>query len=1392
MKDVFDSTESWVAIVGMAGRFPCAPDLDSYWDLLVSGRDAGVDLALDAIIEAGVPAEIAGATRYVKRTFKLDGVDEFDASLFGFTPATAVVLDPQQRLFLQTVHHALEDAAIDPWSVPVRTGVFAATGTSAYLLNNLMSGDPNDSMAYGANMRAVELALSNDKDYIATRIAHTLNLTGPAMSVQTACSSSLVAVHLACQSLLIGDCDAAVAGGVSVRVPQDVGYFAEPGSIMSPTGRCRPFDAAADGTVFGSGVVAVVLKSYQTALEDGDPIRGIIRGSAINNDGNLKMGFSAPSVMQQAQVVADALAIAGVTPAEIGFIEGHGTGTPLGDPVEVQALMRAFAGSSTPCVLGSVKGNVGHLEAAAGMASLIKTVLTLQRGVIPGTCHYEAPNPELRLDGTPFMITAEPSEWSDVTRKAGVTSLGVGGTNVHLVVQSAEDPEATASAERPAMLRLSAATEEALTRSRLILADHLVRERPCLDAVATTLERRHRTHSHRCTIVARTVNDAASRLQGPVIQRMALPCAESSSLVFVYAGQGAQFPAMGMQLAQAEPDFAAPLYEALDHLSEISCRNLAHVLATATAAEINRTDLSQPLLFAVQYAWTKALETRGLVPEIVVGHDIGEFAAATTAKVMDLETAARLVCERGRLMAACPPGAMMSFRGESTTILDAALVEKADVAAINSPHDIVLAASAERLERVVDRLSSAEVTVHRLVTSHAYHSVAMEPAAAAFVDSMRAAALRAPQLPMTSNLTGGWLTAAEAIDPERWGRQIRQTVRFADDLDLVLGRGSVILVEVGPGRALTSAAKISASWDDSKHRGVLTLGPKSAPQDGDDLARCIGDLWANGRAVASDVGAGAVRAINLPGYPFERAKYWHAPQPRSGTATAPPSRTTTAAHKQEAQSLSSITDLLITRVEETLGLTGVTAQDDFFALGGDSVVAIRLAAEMTQLGWSLTPQDVLEAGSIGYLATRLSEGLIDPDTDEDGHVLVDLVPTQLRLLHEGARPWSAWRVPLLVRSQTRLGQDTVEQAIASLVRRHDILRLAIDATTLPLTGRLDTDRRVPMTFHGAGEVSDAEEILATCCAKPPADDSVVEAHLWDGESGGSLLGLALPHAFVDDASQVILLDELAKLLDGVEDLPPTTSSWVSWTRLASRLAKHPLVTQGTEQRSAGASVRRPMQRSYQRSVLPLEPNLAADLVAAQQSSRVTMKAILADALGEVLANRSSSGTVTIELEGTMRALRVKGSDLSRTVGWFTTIYPVAWHEGQGATAPPLQGFGYDAIRLAPDQAPKWPPQARVLLYYRAVDPAPVAASIEIVRSSALEAQVPPGLGHELQVEVTREDDEITAVWWYDTTVVETGEVEALQHDFVEALRERSRSNELPEELRESLADELGL
>lgn len=628
---VEEPTEA-IALIGMAGRFPKAQDVEEYWANLVAGRDCLDDLDDDELRANGVPDAVLRAPGYVRRVASLAGYDRFDTDFFGFAPGTAAALDPQQRLFLEVCWHALEDAAHMPENFDGATGVFAAGAFPGYLMHNLMAHhDPRRLLSAGTSTELVEALSMADANFFATRITHTLDLRGPALTVQTACSSSLVAVHLACQSLLSGECDLALAGGMTVKVPHRVGYVYDIDSMMSVDGRCRPFDARANGTVFGSGGGAVVLKRLSDAVADRDNIRAVIRGSAINNDGALKMGYSAPSVRMQSAVIAEALQVAGVRPADVGYIEAHGTGTALGDPVEMAALRSAFEGDGDPtrvCPVGSVKGNIGHLEAASGVAGLIKVVSALEHRWIPGTAHFQEPNPELRIEESAFLVAGEGRDWEPVngTRIAGITSLGMGGTNAHIVVEQAPDRPRRGSASGPSTLVVSARTQQALLDAQDALADWL-RRSPELDLadVEHTLDIGRRRFGFRRAVVAQSRQEAADLLEVEVDARDSE--ARPTSVVLVFPDEASDVNPAVTALSAHDPAFETAFEDCVALFTTRSGGAGSH---SAT-------------VFAAQYALAHALQERGVRPVAVVGVGVGEYVAAVVAGALSLADAVALV-----------------------------------------------------------------------------------------------------------------------------------------------------------------------------------------------------------------------------------------------------------------------------------------------------------------------------------------------------------------------------------------------------------------------------------------------------------------------------------------------------------------------------------------------------------------------------------------------------------------------------------------------------------------------------------------------------------------------------------------------------------------------------
>ena len=870
------SDEQDIAIIGMACRLPGARNVDEFWTNLVAGRESIVPVD---------PAALDEATRrdpsWVKAAAVLEGMEEFDAGFFGLTPREAELMDPQHRVFLECCVAALEHAGHAPGGTAV--GVFAGASTNTYLLFNLLSRP--DLLG---RLDPVQIDVGNGADFLATRVSYKLDLRGPCYTVASACSTSLVATHIACQSLLGEECDLALAGGVSIQVQQPRGYRHFAGGIVSPDGHCRAFDARAEGTVFGSGAGVVVLRRLADALRDGDHIHAVIKGSAINNDGALKVGYTAPAVEGQAAVIAEALAAAGVGPETIGYVETHGTGTFLGDPIEVRALAKAIGGNGRPpCPIGSVKTNVGHLANAAGVASLIKAALALEHRQIPPTLHFDQANPEIDLAAGPFTVNARLVDFparSDAPRRAGVSSFGVGGTNAHVVLEEAPEPAPWTPPPppgKPELLVLSAKSPTALDEAARNLAAHLD-SRPDLDLadVAYTLKVGRQPMAHRRAHVVADRAEAVSALRAPV----EAPVAAGQGVAFLFPGQGAQHVDMARGLYQTESVFRQALDESLPpELLGWLFPDAAH--AEEAARRLDETALAQPALFAVEHALARLWMAHGIQPRAMIGHSIGEYVAACLAGVMSVADAAALVAERGRLMQSMPRGAMLAVplaAAATAAELDQDPGNDLAVAAVNAPGLIVVSGTTAAIDRLADRLAGRGVDCRRLHTSHAFHSAMMDPILGPFADRVRKVRLSPPKIPFVSNLTGDWIKPEEATSADYWARHLRSPVRFADGVATLLtvpaGRTPLAaLLEVGPGQTLAqlvrpqaNAAKVAVVAS-SRH-------PKEPRSDLAAFLAAVGRLWTMATASAAAVWPGpSRRRVPLPTYPFERQRYWVEP-----------------------------------------------------------------------------------------------------------------------------------------------------------------------------------------------------------------------------------------------------------------------------------------------------------------------------------------------------------------------------------------------------------------------------------------------------------------------------------------------------------------------------------
>jgi phthiocerol/phenolphthiocerol synthesis type-I polyketide synthase E len=874
-----------IAIIGMAGRFPGAPDLEAFWQNLKNGVESVTHFS-DEELETSVA--LRDDPRYVRARAVLPDVDLFDADFFGLQPREAEYTDPQHRLLLETAWEALESAGCDSERFTGSIGVFAGCSLNSYLLHNLASRPEFLAEFLAAQqMGAHPAMLGNDKDFLATRISYKLNLRGPSMAVQSACSTSLVAVCVACQNLLTYQCDLALAGGVSVTFPQRRGYLYEEGGIVSRDGRCRPFDAAADGTVFGDGVGLVVLKRAEEARRDGDFIHAIIRGFATNNDGSAKVSYMAPGVDGQVEAITAAHALAGVEAETIGYVEAHGTGTALGDPIEVAALTKAFrAGTQARqfCALGALKGNIGHLEVAAGVAGLIKAALVVREGEIPPTLNFEQPNPRIDFAASPFYVSSKLQPWpkSNRPRRAGVSSFGVGGTNAHLVLEQAPASEPTPLFAVPQLIVLSAKTASALPTAALRLARRLrqIPEKDFADA-AFTLQTGRRAFRHRIAFTAANCAEAAEKLESlkPAMQAEA----GSGGVAFLFPGQGAQHAGMGRELYAGEKVFREQVDLCCELLAPDLGLDLRTILYPAQADDedgrLAKTSLTQPALFVVEYALAQTWLARGVRPRVLFGHSLGEYVAAVLAGVFTLPDALHLLAVRGRLMESLPPGEMLAvaLSGEELAPL---LGHGLEIAAVNGPRNSIASGPSSAMAELRRNLAARAVACRDLKSGHAFHSAMMDPILAEFEREVRAVPRNAPKIPLLSSRYGREATAAEWTDPAYWSAQLRHTVRFAEALAPLLSMDGLTLLEVGPGQTLTALARQHPAR--RPNQAIIPTAPRTS-EESDELAllTATGGLWLAGVDIAWTAmhpGTGR-RRIPLPTYPFERKRFWIEPKP---------------------------------------------------------------------------------------------------------------------------------------------------------------------------------------------------------------------------------------------------------------------------------------------------------------------------------------------------------------------------------------------------------------------------------------------------------------------------------------------------------------------------------
>lgn len=1061
-----------IAIVGMAGRFPGANNLEEFWSNLVKGVESISWCSEQEVINSGFHPEIARDPDFVPAAGKLADEYMFDADFFGIAPREAQIMDPQHRVLLECAWEALESAGYNPESYPGRIGVYAGASTNTYFPFHIA---PNHQLLSSVGL--LQAITANDKDFLASRIAYKLNLKGPAISVQTACSTALVAVNLACHSLLDFQCDMVLAGGVSVT-PK--GRLYKDGFIFSRDGHCRPFDEAANGAVFGNGVGVVVLKRVEDALADGDFIYAVIKSSAVNNDGSLKAGFTAPSVTGQKEAIVEAHALAGVAPETIGYIEAHGTGTALGDPIEIAALAQAFpapADKESYCAVGSVKGNIGHLDGAAGIAGFIKTALVLHNKQIPPTLHFHRANPRLNLENSPFFINTALRDWmdDDLPRRAAVSSFGFGGTNAHTVLEEAPARLLCFPKQDWHLVPVSAHTETALRAASLNLAQFFESHTDAdLGDVAFTLQSGRKHFKKRGFAVVNNSGEAARifKDRNPSHFKTAEDPDNSLPVIFMFPGQGSQAVNMAREIYESEPLFRDVMNQCTQLARRFLDRNLLDIIYPqndqAVELLLSRTEYAQPSLFVIEYALARLWQSWGVQPASMIGHSLGEYVAACLAGVFSLEDALKLICARGAVMQAQPSGSMMSVpMGEPE--LKAFLLSDLSLAAVNAPNRCVVSGSEESICNFRNLLAARGISGKLLRVSHAFHSQMMQSAAKRFRSAFDGVRLSPPQIPFISNVTGDWATTTDVCNPEYWVRHLLATVRFSDGWLRLAQNHPPIFLEVGPSQVLTAlAAHCGASLN--HNLGIIALSSCSmrTASTRAHILTSLGHLWVHGAKVDwSALHHGKVhRRIPLPTYPFEKKLYWLPPVHASsstlpnlalstvGVQDAPANRESTSVASPSIKD-DELENVITGIWQEVLGVTAIGIEDDFFVLGGHSLMAIQLIAEIRRRTGAEVPVKAFFQGpTVAALVARIRDSHASPSAESS--LAIQPMPRQgdLPLTFHQAEVWEfETTVPGTARFtgvislslRGNLNRVGLEFAINQILARHEVLRTTYSA-----------------------------------------------------------------------------------------------------------------------------------------------------------------------------------------------------------------------------------------------------------------------------------------------------------------------------------------------------------
>lgn len=1304
-KTKYPYDDNCIAVIGMAARLPGANTVREFWENLVAGRQS-MEPIPEEILASGLHARLCHEPDYVAMRSSLGDFDLFDAEFFGFSPRDASIMDPQHRLVLEYAWRAFENAGYVPEdNKDIRTGVFASSDMSGYLTGYLYYH-----ILSGA-LDVTEAVIGCDKDYLATRIAYKCNLHGPAMAVQSSCSSSLLSVHVACQSLLAEDCDRALVTACTVMLPENLGYIYLPGGMRSPDGRCRPYDAGANGTIFGNGVVAVLLKRFSDAVRDRDNILAVVRSSAATNDGSDKVGYTAPSISGQASAISSAISLAGIEADDVDFVEGHGTATPLGDPIEIAALKQAYGSGNSSAegehiVLGSLKGNIGHLDAAAGLASFAKASLCLYHRLVPGTANFERPNPA--FGGlAPFTISSRNHRLPEKgTVLGGVSAFGIGGTNVHVIMQNAPDRPARVPVEGRMPIVFSAHNEKAYAKTREGLRDFFsssancpegtdnsatsgANARPCLEDAAATLAMGRKAQPFRGAVVASSLAQAAQLLQEDIVPQYVQD--REPGLAFLFPGQGNLHPSMARSFFENEKEFRI-LFHKLDALCrQAGGADLVSLLEACWAGDAKaaralcETETAQPLLFALEVALATTLMNRGLRPDCLIGHSLGEYAAACLAGVFSPEEGMRLVTLRGKLMQKAPRGKMLVVSLHHSRVREVlgAAFAGVEISLINSAANCVLTGEEKALERCADAVSEHGQRATWLKTSHAFHSASMEGIMDDFGELVSSFALRPPSLPIVSNLTGTW-AGSEMATADYWVRHLRSTVQFAKGLATLRTRAT-LGIETGPGNVLRSLA---TQVPGERLRVVPGLDPlKSA---GEQSARGLADIAAECWQYGADINWEAYFApytpyrCPLPETAFTPRRYWIAPGAVQAVQTAAGAGSLLAdaqegvcaekGMEKYARSCrtayvapeSDVERMLVSLWEELLFVDHIGVCDDFVELGGNSIQVMQMVRQAAGMGLTFTSKDVFEAGTIRNLAKRASLGST-ARTVQPGPVPVPgYLVRRLRKGLDGLAGYTVLACPqeFDLASAARLAR--------ALAQRHDALRMAWSGSSLRLAAVSEYDwgqnnvesmRTIPLANREADLAILEQECLTMARRLQPERARGWVLGVAGAGSANPLLVLLVHTALADFASLQILGRDIATFVRSGSLPEGENASWKLWLEDLARLGPGPEASLPREEPCAEEEF------ATLDCVLPAEAT--GKLAAAALACRATLEEMVLAAVNLALRESRAIDALPdrrIFRQSDGRHLRMPSGSSARVVGSLALYHALPLCEEEDAAA----------------------------------------------------------------------------------------------------------------------------